>query len=354
MLTVGTSIAFVILALLAAAVSSGYASHRRDMRASRQRLAGGSRVVETAAGPIEYAQAGDGAAVLISHGAGGGFDQGLELGRPLVSRRFRIIAPSRFGYLRTASPVDASAAAQADAYACLLDVLGIRRAAMLGASAGGPAALQFAIRHPHRCAALVLLAPLAYRPPDDALAAPAMSRAAEKILMTIVGSDMVFWLASKFARNMIIRRVLGTPPRLVAAASKDEQARVNRILQTIEPISGRIRGILNDSRISAALTRPALDKIVAPTLVMSARDDGYGTFAGAHYTASNIAGARFLGFATGGHLAVGHQNEVLDETVRLLNSAGVSATGRTTVGTLQRAASIASKNAAPQSLRRFN
>ena len=63
---------------------------------------------------------------------------------------------SRFGYLRTPMPVDASAAAQADAHVCLLDALGIRRAAVMGGSAGAPSALQMAIRHPDRVSALVL------------------------------------------------------------------------------------------------------------------------------------------------------------------------------------------------------
>ena len=54
----------------------------------------------------------------------GGFDQGLELGDGLVRAGFRLIAPSRFGYLRTPLPADASAEAQADAHASLLDALG--------------------------------------------------------------------------------------------------------------------------------------------------------------------------------------------------------------------------------------
>ncbi len=55
---------------------------------------------------------------------------------------------SRFGYLRTPMPADASAAAQTDAHMCLLDALGIRQAAIMGGSAGAPSALQMAIRHP--------------------------------------------------------------------------------------------------------------------------------------------------------------------------------------------------------------
>ena len=322
MLIMGTSIGFLILALLAGAVLWAYTSCRHDLRVAGQRLAGISRLIETASGPIEYAEAGDGAAVLISHGAGGGFDHGLELGQPLAASGFRVIAPSRFGYLRSPPAPRPSAAAQADAYAQLLDALGITRAAILGVSAGGPAAMAFAIRHPQKCTALILLVPLTYMPGERPSSACRFSALAEKILMTIVSSDLVFWLATKFARALVIKTVLGTPPKLVAAASADERARVMRVMQMIQPISGRIRGIVSDSHISAALAPFALDTIAAPALVLSARDDGYGTFAGAEYTAQNIANARFIGFDDGGHMLVQHRAAMIGEVLRLLHSTG--------------------------------
>jgi hypothetical protein len=92
-----------------------------DRRANRQRLCGNSRLIETRRGPIEYAEAGSGPAVLVMHGAGGGFDQGMEFAEPIAKRGFRVVAMSRFGYLRTAMPVDASSAAQADAHLALMD-----------------------------------------------------------------------------------------------------------------------------------------------------------------------------------------------------------------------------------------
>jgi hypothetical protein len=58
--------------------------------------------------------------VLVVHGAGGGFDQGLHFGAPLAAKGFQVIAMSRFGYLRTPLPAEASAAAQADGHVCLL------------------------------------------------------------------------------------------------------------------------------------------------------------------------------------------------------------------------------------------
>src|SRR5688572_13998823 len=123
-------------------------SYQQDLQAARERIATSSSVARTACGAIEYAEAGSGPAVLVVHGAGGGFDQGLDFAGDLAASGFRVIAVSRFGYLRTPLPADASAAAQADAHACLLDALGIPRAAVIGASAGAPSSLQFALRYP--------------------------------------------------------------------------------------------------------------------------------------------------------------------------------------------------------------
>ncbi len=155
-------VAFIIVSLLVVAlIGLVYWNYRGDIHQARERVSTGSQIVQTPCGPIEYAIAGDGPAVLVVHGAGGGFDQGLEFARTLAGSGFRVIAMSRFGYLRTPLPADASAAAQADAHACLLDALNLPAAAIVGASAGAPSSMQFALRHPQRCTALVLLVPAA-------------------------------------------------------------------------------------------------------------------------------------------------------------------------------------------------
>lgn len=317
----------VLFLLAAAALTAGaWASlaFRRDLRASRQRLAGASRVVETAFGAVEYAERGDGPALLVAHGSGGGFDQGLELAVPLAERGFRVIAMSRFGHLRTPLPADPSPAAQADAFASLMDALGIARAAMLGASAGALSALQFAIRHPERCTALVLMVPVAYKPPEAPASAPKLSPLAAKILMTLVGSDLVYWLACKLVPGMVIERVLATPGGVVRAASAGAKRQVDRVMRHILPISRRSRGILNDSRASLAAERYPLETIAAPTLLLSARDDRYGTFAIAEYTARQIPNARFVGYESGGHVMVGRQEEAMAEIAAFLESAGAA------------------------------
>jgi pimeloyl-ACP methyl ester carboxylesterase len=83
-------------------------------------------LADTACGPIGYAVAGEGPPVLVIHGAGGEFDQALDFAEMPLQSGFRVIAPSRFGYLRSPLAADASPEAQADAYACLLDYFQVR------------------------------------------------------------------------------------------------------------------------------------------------------------------------------------------------------------------------------------
>jgi 2-hydroxy-6-oxonona-2,4-dienedioate hydrolase len=83
-------------------------------------------------------------------------------------------------------------------------------------------------------------------------------------------------------------------------------------------VSLRAAGLRDDTRLGKSLGSYALETIRAPTLVVSARDDGFGTYAAAEYTASRIPGARFLGFDEGGHLLVGHDPAVRHEVIKML------------------------------------
>ena len=289
-----------------------------DIAAASARAAQGSVLINTRCGPIEYQEAGTGTPLLMVHGSGGGHDQGMEFAGKLTQRGIRVIAMSRFGYLRTPMPADSSPAAQADAHVCLLDALGIAKAAVLGGSAGGPSALQMAIRHPDRVIALVLLVPLAYKPSTSADSAKPLAPWAEALLMRLIGSDFLFWAGLHVARDQVIQYVLATPPEQVSAASPEERARVNAILDHILPVSSRAAGLRSDSVMGKSLGPSPLDKVRAPTLVVSVRDDGFGTYASAEYTASQIKGARFVSFEHGGHVWVGHDDEIQKEILNLI------------------------------------
>jgi pimeloyl-ACP methyl ester carboxylesterase len=226
---------------------------------------------------------------------------------------------SRFGYLRTPRPADASPAAQADAHVCLLDALGIARAAVIGLSAGAPSAMQTAIRHPERVSALALIVPLAWKPATEADSALRVSDEEDALLLRLLGSDFLFWTGLHVARDTLVRHVLATPSELVAAASEEDRARVHDLAERILPVSARAAGLRDDTRLGKRLGPPALETIRVPTLVISARDDGFGTYAAARYTAKRITGAKFVGFDDGGHLLVGHDAQVQAEVLALLS-----------------------------------
>jgi pimeloyl-ACP methyl ester carboxylesterase len=310
-------LAIVALALLIAAFAIR-TRFQRDLALAAERSRQGSALAATRCGPIEYQLAGEGIPLLMIHGSGGGHDQGMAWARPLVQHGIRVIAMSRFGYLRTPRPADASPEAQADAHVCLLDALGIGKAAVMGVSAGGPSALQTAIRHPDRVSALVLVVPITYKPGTEADSAPPVSDTQDALLLRLLGSDFLFWTALHLARDPLIRHVLATPPERVHAASREERARVNDMAERILPVSTRAAGLRDDTRLGKSLGPYALASIHVPTLVVSARDDGFGTYAGARYTASRIPGATFLGFDAGGHLLVGHDAAVRSAIVKLL------------------------------------
>jgi 2-hydroxy-6-oxonona-2,4-dienedioate hydrolase len=294
-----------------------WSDYRQDLAAAHARVASGSEVASTPCGPIEYAVLGNGAPVLVAHGAGGGFDQGLELGRPLAQAGFRAISVSRFGYLRTPLPTDATPAAQAEAYACLLDALKISRVAMLGVSAGAPSSLQFCLGHPERCSALVLLVPAtaAPRPANDA-PLPAMARF---LLDAMLGSDFAFWAMANLSQEQMLEKLFGTPAADFRRAWREEQERVLRIVRQLAPVSRRAEGVQNDLAVLASAPRAEVERITAPTLVVSAANDLFGTWDSGRALAARIPGARFSGFPDGGHLLVGHYAQVVAEIALFLN-----------------------------------
>jgi pimeloyl-ACP methyl ester carboxylesterase len=193
----------------------------------------------------------------------------------------------------------------------------------MGASAGAPSAMQFALRHPQRCRALVLLVPAAYAPGAGGASAvtpqmKALPSWAQHLFDLTLRSDFVFWAAQRISRASMIRMILGTPPDVVEGASAAEQARVASVFEHILPISPRRAGLLNDAAVISSLERFDLERIASPTLAMSSADCLYGTFEGARYTAEHVAGARFIGYSTGGHLCVGHQEDVASEIAAFL------------------------------------
>src|SRR5215211_4090808 len=158
--------------------------YRIDIEAARRRLAAREHhSIQTPYGAVQYAERGQGSPLLFSHPLVGGYDVGLGCAESWIGDGFRVIASSRFGYLGSSLPPGAMPADQADAYALLLDALGIERAAVAGFSAGGPSVIQFALRHPDRTSGLILFGS----------ALPGKAGGPPKPVAQLLFTDLVFW-----------------------------------------------------------------------------------------------------------------------------------------------------------------
>ncbi len=299
------AVAVIVLAVLV------YARFRRDIRAAQVRLqSGGSQLIETDCGPIEYVTFGQGYPVLVVHGIFGGFDQGLVIARGNVGEKFLAIVPSRFGYLRTPLPNSASPAQQADAHKCLLDALGIQQAAIIGTSAGGTSAIQFALQHPDRCSALVLFSSNA--PGETEAALPP-----EPLAKVMFKSNFIFWLLTTYFGSSM-RSIMGVPQGF--KLTPDYRADVAKVMKTILPVNPRSNGALFDMYISNPdiNTGYALEEITVPVLIINAVDDPLALYKNAQSMAERIPGAKLVTIESGGHMLLGHEERVRSEIVAFL------------------------------------
>lgn len=291
----------------AAAVASGaYLRYRRELNEKAQKLEANSFIANTKCGRIEYGREGKGRAALVIHGAGGGYDQGLYLAREMLGEGFDVIAPSRFGYLRTPFPADASHVAQADAHTALLDKLSVQKTIVMGVSAGAPSAIEFASRYPERTTALVLVVPRTYHPDGQAGAQPTpQNKAVIRLFENSV--DFPYWAATKVGRKTLVR-FFGVDPALEAKAAPEDREKIDALLAEMLPLSARAEGIMADT--ASEWAKPDLEGIQCPTLVISAEDDLYDTLPGARFAAEQIPDATLKVFKTGGHLLISHSNEL--------------------------------------------
>jgi pimeloyl-ACP methyl ester carboxylesterase len=276
-------------------------------RAAREAcLASQARFLPTRHGPIEYAIWGRGPPILVLHGAGGGFDQGRVLAEAIGDGNRRWIAVSRFGYLGSLIPPDASPTAQAEALADLLDGLGVARADVLAMSGGVPPALQFAARFPDRAGRMVLLssAPFTpFRPDEEARPIPTSAYSA------LLGSDTLYWLLSRLARSRLAA-AFDARPELIATAPAADRAFVATLIDQFPPGARRMAGLGNEGAAIADSETYALASIRAPVLLIHARDDRLNPFAVAEALAAGIPNSRLLPLDHGGHLLIGHHAEL--------------------------------------------
>jgi 2-hydroxy-6-oxonona-2,4-dienedioate hydrolase len=270
-----------------------YRHYQADLSQARQRVSSGAQRVETACGPIEYVEFGTGAPMLMVHGVGGGYDQGVYFAR-IIGENYRWIVPSRFGYLGTPAPENASTELQADAHACLLDHLGIERAGVVGISGGGPSALLFAQRYPERTNSLAMIDAVSHALP----ARPALL----STVFSLFTNDFVFWSLLHLNQEGLLG-MLGVPPEDQQALPPENLSQAFAFLETILPMGARVDG-QNLEQCMSEYDAGQIQHITAPTLVLHARNDTLVAYDQGEFTAKMVPGARLISMERGGHLAL--------------------------------------------------
>jgi pimeloyl-ACP methyl ester carboxylesterase len=304
----GVAAAAAAAAGVGSAVTAG--AYRRDMRRAYERVRARGTVVPSPYGDIEYVEGGSGAPVLVVHGSGGGFDQGELLAQAVLGDGFRWVAPSRFGYLRSTLRASATFDEQAHAYACLLDHLGIGRAAVVALSHGGPSALLFAALHPERVSSLTLIScGVASSGGADQAAANRQG----DLLARIFRHDLVYWATHRmFGRRLIA--LLGSGSEVTEGLAPPQRDLIDRVIGHMDPVSPRAAGVAFDN--AAALPNERIAAVRAPTLVLHAEDDALQLHRNAEFAATTIRGARLVSFPRGGHLLLGVEQPAIRAAVR--------------------------------------
>lgn len=226
--------------------------------------------------------------ILSVHGIFGGYDQAFDTCKDKAST-YRIIAPSRFGYLESDVLGKGTPAEQAIAYVELLDKLEIDKVYLLATSAGGTVAIRFALDYPERTEGLILYcsAPPLTQKPDTYLeyqGPPAF-----------LCNNYGMFLISPF-----FKPIMGMEPSTI---------------YSMLPIHRRSIGVEMD----ASITNPDMAKnydqypiedLQVPALILHAKDDKMSSYDDMEKAVPRFPDCTFISFETGGHLMAGHSKEI--------------------------------------------
>ena len=267
-------------------------------------LKANSETVETNLGPVEYTLKGNnGPVLLFIHGTPGGYDQTTE-----ATDKFRVLTPSRPGYLRTSILLGETPLQQAKVFKALLDALGIDKVTVMGVSGGGPSSLEFAAKFPEKVHGLITFEAVSY---------------AEDFTETdaeIIGaSDFSLWFQlvsmSFLSNENLASAIFPNPHNRKKLLNKQKNIEeLKRLVWSIWPLSARQEGIKNDYEQFSNFSAP-LNEITVPTLVIHGNEDINVDISHATKLIENIKGAELYTVKGGDHYMSSTHAEEIDPLI---------------------------------------
>jgi pimeloyl-ACP methyl ester carboxylesterase len=222
-----------------------------------------SEIINTLLGPVELSiSKGTGPVILHIHGSPGGYDQAFGL-----DKKYKVLSPSRPGYLRTPITSGKTPEEQADLYKALLEELEIDSVIVWGSSGGGPSAIEFAIKYPESTRGLI-----AY----EALTVPWLE-AKEIDQYFLTTSDFSLWFSLKLSeafgkKNLVSFVVPDDSNQNLILGDEVSFKEFKKLIWTIWPISMRQEGFSNDAEMFFDLSLD-LEKISSPTIAIHGTKD---------------------------------------------------------------------------------
>ena len=222
-----------------------------------------SQILDTRLGQIEYSDSlGKGPVILHIHGSPGGYDQVFG-----IDKKYKVISPSRPGYLRTPITSGKTPVEQADLYKALLEELEIDSVIVWGTSGGGPSAIEFAIKYPETTRGLISFEALT--------GAWLEAKEIDKYFLTT--SDFSLWFSLKLSglfgkRNLVSFVVPDASNQNLILSDEVSFKELKKLIWTIWPITMRQAGFSNDAEMFFDLNLD-LQKISSPTIAKHGTKD---------------------------------------------------------------------------------
>lgn len=246
-------------------------------------------IAPTRRGAIEYRVVGQGSAVLVLNGGHTNCHSPLGHEHFFLDQGYQLLIPSRPGYGKTPSSTGRTAEAFADALVSLLDLLHLDQVIVVGISAAGRTALQFAGRHPERVSKVIL---------ENAVTGGRFPRG-----LTRMGAYLLFnplverwtWAAFRAFGRVAPQAALKSMMRSLSSLSVDQvmatmsqNQQQSALAFLLASRSGS--GFLHDMHHQCG----DLSRITAPTLIIESKYDGSKDPSHATYAADHIANAELF------------------------------------------------------------